>query len=258
MKLELYPPLEVWKVTQKYGNKNPIYNDMGGYHNGIDLRAPHGTPVYASHDGFATYQVDNGGGHGVVVITDKEYEYENGTSFFKTIYWHFVDWLKEPRYKSPIADKTGFTPVKKGDLLGYADNTGRSTGSHLHYALKPVAKGEGWGTWYTPNSMPPYYGAIDPMPYMKLETVDYGNYNFTKNIQVGSRGQDVLELQKLLITLGYMSETDLVDGIYGNQTKRGVLAFQVNERVITSPLESAFGYYCGPKTRRKLNEFTSR
>lgn len=81
MKLELKRPLKEWKVTQKFGNKNPsLYGNAG--HNGIDCYAKHGTPIYASTDGFASYQVDGGGGHGVVVITDKEYFFDTDKQQF--------------------------------------------------------------------------------------------------------------------------------------------------------------------------------
>src|SRR3990167_1794338 len=246
MKLILQNPLKEYKINQKFGNKNPIYNVIGGYHNGIDFRASHGTPIYASHDGFASYQIDSGGGHGVVVISDKEYEHEKGTSYIKSIYWHMVDPLKEPKYKSPLADKTGFTPVKTGDLIGYANNTGRSTGSHLHYALKPVEKGENWGTWYTINSIAPYYGAIDPEPYLVAPKLSF-KWVFTKNMNMGSKGLEVTMLQRILTQLGYLD--DKIDGIYGSKTKTAVLAFQVAYNVISFPLESLFGYYCGKKTR---------
>lgn len=170
MKLQLGYPVKTIHFNQKFGNKDGKYTNMGlGGHNGIDFFASHGTPIYASHDGFASYQVDSSGGHGVVVITDKEYEDVNGeSSYFKTIYWHMVDHLEDPSFESPIADKTGFVKVKKGDLIGYADNTGFSTGNHLHYGLKKVAKGEDWGTWYNLNQNNGYFGAIDPMPYFEL------------------------------------------------------------------------------------------
>lgn len=249
MKLELKHPLKVFKITQRFGNINPeLYGNAG--HNGIDCYAPHGTPIYASHDGFASYQVDGGGGHGVVVITDKEYDYNNSQSYFKTIYWHMVDPLKEPKYKSPIADKTGFVPVKAGDLIGYADNTGKSTGSHLHYGLKPVAKGENWGTWYNTAQNNGYFGAIDPEPF--LPKIDLGvDYKFTKDLQVGSKGKDVYVLQTILNKLGFYDGK--IDGDYGSQTKVAVLAFQVRYGVC-KPIESLYGYYCGPKTRSILND----
>lgn len=169
MKLKLLPPLKVMIVVQKFGNKNPALYGTSG-HNGIDLHAPHGTPIYASTDGFISYQVDSGGGHGLVLITDKEYEGLDGkSSLWKTIYWHLPDPLKEPNLASPFADKTGFTKVKAGDLIGYVDNTGKSTGDHLHFGLKPVAKGENWGTYFNTKQKNGYNGAVDPEPYLEQE-----------------------------------------------------------------------------------------
>ena len=250
MKLQLQKPLKDLKITQKFGNKNPeLYGNVG--HNGMDFRASHGTPIYATHDGFASYQVDSGGGHGVVIITDKEYEDINGVpSYFKTIYWHMPDPLKEPKYKSPFADKTGFTPVKCGDLIGYADNTGKSTGDHLHFGLKPVAKGENWGTWYNTEQNNGYFGAIDPEPYLPKNQFSF-TWEFTKNMQFGDKGKEVLMLQRALTELGYLD--DVIDGKYGSKTKTAVLAFQVAYKVIYSPLDSALGYFFGAKSRRALN-----
>lgn len=167
MKLQLSYPLNEVIYTQMFGNPDKMYLDMGMKgHSGVDFLAYHGEPVYATHDGFATYQIDSAGGHGVVVITDKELDDVNGNpSLWKTIYWHLVDGLKEPKFKSPFMDKTGFTPVKNGELIGYADNTGLSSGDHVHFALKKVAKGEAWGTFFNLDQQNGYFGAENPVPY---------------------------------------------------------------------------------------------
>lgn len=167
MKLQLVYPLNSVVVTQMFGNPAKIYTDMGMIgHSGVDFLAYHGEPIYASHDGYASYQVDAGGGHGVVIITDKELDDVNGNpSLWKSIYWHMVDGLKEPKLKSPLQGKTGFTKVECGDLIGYADNTGLSFGDHCHYAIKKVATGETWGSFYNLNQSNGYFGAEDPMPY---------------------------------------------------------------------------------------------
>ena len=166
MKLRLSYPVAP-KINQLFGNSDAKYTNMAlGGHNGIDFYATNGTPVYATHDGFASYQVDDSGGHGVVIITDKEYEDLDGNlSYWKSISWHLCDPLKQPQFKSPIADKTGFVKVENGDLIGYADNTGFSTGSHLHYGLKPVKKGENNWVWYNTEQENGYKGAVNPMPY---------------------------------------------------------------------------------------------
>ncbi len=169
MKLQLSYPVDTPLVSQNFGDNpqmysDPKYGNIAG-HNGIDFIAQHGYPVYATHDGLASFQIDNSGGHGVVIVTDKEYDYEGGQAFFKTIYWHLADGLKEPKFASPFQGKTGFTKVSNGDLIGYADNTGASTGDHLHFGLKPVAKGEDFGTWYNVAQNNGFNGAINPALY---------------------------------------------------------------------------------------------
>ena len=70
----------------------PVYTSMGlAGHNGIDFNAYHGQPVYASHDGTCYPEIDDKGGNGVVIRSDKAYEYESQEVYFKTIYWHLID-----------------------------------------------------------------------------------------------------------------------------------------------------------------------
>jgi murein DD-endopeptidase MepM/ murein hydrolase activator NlpD len=178
MKLQLSYPLDMVIINQKFGNVDPVYTEMGlKGHNGIDFRASHGIPVYATHDGTAYYEFDSGQGEGVVIRTDQPFDDEQGGEcYYKTISWHLCDSLLEPQFASPVykavgykPDQTGVSqigiPVKNGDLIGYADNTGLSTGDHLHFGLKPQAKNESNGTWINTAQTNGYNGAIDPMPY---------------------------------------------------------------------------------------------
>lgn len=171
MKLILGNPLQTIAINQAFGkNATGVYASQGMRgHNGIDYRAPHGTPVLAAHDGTAYYQIDGNGGHGVVIITDDEYEYGMGTALFKTIYWHLCDSVRERQYRSPLEDFPWGKAVKRGEVIGYADNTGQSTGDHLHFGLKPVAKGESRNSFYNLEQDNGYYGAIDPAPYFQKE-----------------------------------------------------------------------------------------
>lgn len=246
MKLELKYPLKKIELSQSFGqNAIDIYAKQGmPGHNGIDFMASHGTPVYASHDGYASYQVDSSGGHGVVIITDKEYDYEASTAFYKTIYWHLCDFLREPQYKSPIADKTGFIFVKQGDCIGYANNTGLSTGSHLHFGLKPVSKGEAWGTWYNLEQNNGYYGAINPKPYLPQGMVTY----FSKFMKRGDENSDVQKLQAFFLRTGYMKPIAKGFGYYGPATVSAVKQFQIDNGI-----KHNNGVQVGPETLKALN-----
>lgn len=157
MKLELFFPVKPWPLTQVFGVNPDLYKQFGiKGHNGLDIKTYHGQQVYAAHDGTVVYAgMDGKEGVGVVLRTDEEKEYAGGTAFFKSIYWHLIN-------NVPV--RVG-QKVKTGDLIGYADNTGYSTGDHLHFALKPQAKGENDWTWDNVLQNNGYNGAIDPTPY---------------------------------------------------------------------------------------------
>lgn len=123
-------------------------------HTGLDIRAWHGQPVYASHDGVVeeiSTEVERGLGVGIVSSERWNFD-EIGDHFAKTRYWHFKS----------IAVVKG-QKVYAGDLLGLADNTGVSAGDHLHYELKPVEySGE---MLYNVEQNNGFFGAVDPTPY---------------------------------------------------------------------------------------------
>src|SRR3990167_7060215 len=196
-KFKLQWPLKIRRINQPFGaNATPFYKEMGMKgHNGEDWYALDSTEVYATHDGRVVFTgYDGGGGLGVVIRTNEKFDYyrpDNGVfepAYFKTIYWH----LKRDTIKV-----TGGQEVKQGDLIALADNTGRSTGSHLHFGLKPIMKGELDWIWYNAEPSNGYNGAIDPLFYFDLP-----KYKFTQNMKFGSRGDEVKELQKALYYVG--------------------------------------------------------
>lgn len=233
MKLILKKPVKFWFITQNFGNVLEMYTGLGFKgHSGMDLATGHGTEIYASHDGTAYYQIDEKGGHGVVIITDKQYEYNGGEAYFKTIYWHLIDPIKEPEYKSPIQDFPWGKQVKAGDLIGYSNNTGFSTGDHLHYGLKPVAKtGESNNSWGNLEQKNGYFGAIDPLPYMEGVTPS-ATFVFMKDLKLHMTHPDVLALQKWLNNNGYPVATSgagskgLETSFFGGLTFAAVKRFQ--------------------------------
>lgn len=256
MKLSLTYPVRNPIITQKFGETAYLqyYRDHGinfKGHNGIDFYASHGQPIFATHDGIATFQEDSSGGMGVVLLSDSVYEYGDKYVYFKTIYWHMVDSSKEPKYKSPVEGHnaiTGGLKVKKGDIIGYADSTGLSTGDHLHFGLKPCLPDEPIGTWANILQDNGYMGAIDPMPY-------FDRHIFNTDMNFGDQSDGVVELQKYLIMHGFMTPIPSGEyGYYGNKTKNAVSNFQWYYKV-ASPLILYWnkGNFVGSMTRRFLN-----
>ena len=99
-------------ITSRYGQRSM------GNHKGVDIVGPTGSPIYASDDGVVTYADFENGGYGNIVKID----HQNG---YETYYAHC----------SEILVKKGDV-VKKGDLIAKVGNTGRSTGSHLHFEIR--------------------------------------------------------------------------------------------------------------------------
>lgn len=260
MKLSLYYPVKPFYVTQKFGEtafldyyKNNGITFTG--HNGIDMVAHHGEPIRASHDGYAYYEIDSKQGHGVVLYSKNMYELLDGTkSYIKTIYWHMVDPAKEPQYASPIIDKNGIE-VKTGDVIGYANSSGLSTGDHLHFGLKPVALGEPKHTWYNVLQDNGYQGAIDANPYFNgIFAEDANNFVFNKDIELGDKNEDVRQLQKKLKNLGYFTGIFMTD-YYGEKTREAVFKFQLEHVKMGWWARNVFrGMYCHKLTREVLNK----
>lgn len=219
--LKLQYPLKDIYVTQDFGsNATDTYAKLGlAGHNGIDLRAPDDTPVLAAHDGrvvMAGY--DGAGGLTIVIRTEQEFDYLDGKTFFKTIYCH----LKKDTLKV-----TGGQTVKAGQIIAHADNTGLSTGSHLHFGLKPIYKGEQEWQYENLENDNGFRGAIDPAPYFETKIV-----TFKKIIKSGDKGDDVERLQAFLVRKGLLTmPPNTPFGFYGALTRKAVMDYQISKGI---------------------------
>jgi murein DD-endopeptidase MepM/ murein hydrolase activator NlpD len=88
------------------------------YNGGIDWAVQSGTPVRAAQNGKVALVRKDATGYG----THVRIQHDDG---FLTIYGHMME----------FAVKAGET-VKAGDVIGRSDNTGNSTGPHLHFELR--------------------------------------------------------------------------------------------------------------------------
>lgn len=241
-KLKLQFPLKYWSVNQKFGaNDTPLYAQLGlKGHNGLDLYALDGTKVFAAHDGTVTFSGDDGSaGIGIVITTDADFDYNGKPTRYKTLYWHL---------KKGSIIVTASQKVKTGDLIAEADNTGMSTGSHLHFGIKPVYQGENPWTWTNADQGNGYNGAIDPEPF--LPPAKY----FTTKLALWQSGMEVEKLQAFLVRNGFLSMPKNTSyGFYGNLTREAVYKFQQKYVDLTQMEKMMRGSTVGIKTLEALN-----
>lgn len=161
-------PLKNVIITQLFGGTEFAKNNPGiygrGYHPGIDLGAPVGTPIYAPLSGTVrwTDNTDRIAGcyaWGKWTLID----HANGLS---TLYAHQS---AIPAHIVPGAK------VSTGDLIGYVGATGYVTGPHLHFTVyaKDAVEVIRYSDFKTITSCGPAYtpraaseGYIDPMTYL--------------------------------------------------------------------------------------------
>ncbi len=150
----LQNPVPAGRLTQGYGRTQfAIRNYKSQWHNGIDLGAPVGTPVYAAEAGevIALGNTDAfcpRGAYGKYVVI----KHANNLT---TFYSHF----------SAFAVKKGQT-VKRGELIGYVGNTGWSTGPHVQVTV--YASNTYTITQSKSCGLLPVGGDLNPLDYISL------------------------------------------------------------------------------------------
>lgn len=95
----------------------------GRMHRGIDIAAPVGTPVVAAADGVVATSGWDSGGYGNKV----DIRHPDGS-------------LTRYAHNSRLLVRAGQT-VRQGQLIAEMGSTGRSTGPHLHFEIRPSGKG---------------------------------------------------------------------------------------------------------------------
>lgn len=109
-------PTKGW-MTSGFGMRKSPFSGRRKMHEGIDVAARTGTPVYATADGIVS-RAETTPGYGKLVVIEHGYGY-------KTYYAH----------NSKLLVKVG-QRVQRGDKISAVGNTGSSTGSHVHYEVR--------------------------------------------------------------------------------------------------------------------------
>ena len=105
------------RYTSGFGGRNDPMGRGRRMHEGQDMAGAHGSPIYATADGVITYAGWESG-YGRLVKVRHDFGIE-------TRYGHL----------SQISVNVG-ERVSRGERIGDMGNTGRSTGTHLHYEVR--------------------------------------------------------------------------------------------------------------------------
>jgi len=115
----LKSPLELARITSRYGQRFHPVLKRRKKHNGVDYGAPVGTPFWTVADGVVKEAKYSRSAGNMVRI-----QHSNG---YMTEFFHLSKFAK--------GVKKG-KKVKQRQIIGYVGTTGRSTGPHLHYGMK--------------------------------------------------------------------------------------------------------------------------
>ncbi|MGE3509860.1 MAG: M23 family metallopeptidase [Vicinamibacterales bacterium] len=108
-------PTSGW-LSGAFGRRKDPFTGEKGFHQGLDISAEKGHPVYATANG-SVQSASYAGDYGNLIVLTHDFG-------LTTRYGHL----------SKFNVKPGDT-VTRGDVIGFVGSTGRSTGSHLHYEV---------------------------------------------------------------------------------------------------------------------------
>jgi murein DD-endopeptidase MepM/ murein hydrolase activator NlpD len=107
----------VGEITARFGERLDPFSGEGAFHSGIDIASHYGDPVRATADGVVL-EAGRHSGYGRLVVIDHG---------FGVTTWY--------AHLSAYNTEVGMN-VKRGDVIGYEGDSGRSTGPHLHYEVR--------------------------------------------------------------------------------------------------------------------------
>lgn len=106
-----------YTISSGYGLRRDPITATSKFHEGLDIAAREGTPVYATADGK-------------VIIAERKEGYGNCIDID-----HGFNYMTRFGHLSKILVNSGQN-IKRGELIGLVGSTGKSTGPHLHYEVR--------------------------------------------------------------------------------------------------------------------------
>lgn len=230
-------------------------------HEGIDIIVDKMTPLVSAVDGRVTFVTETEESWGMAIYVEDadgySYRYLHvnndtpGTDDNKAI----------RAYAFPNSIQRG-TIVTAGQVIAFAGDSGNAESVHAHLHFEIWTPGDG-SRYYSDRGRE----SINPYPSLMAaigkpvvtnnptapSTPSVSNYQFTRNLDLGSTGEDVRELQKYLnrngftISAGGAGSPGNETTYFGYATQTALIKFQKANNI--SP---AVGYF-GPLTRAVVN-----
>ncbi|MDP8246169.1 MAG: LysM peptidoglycan-binding domain-containing M23 family metallopeptidase [Candidatus Hinthialibacter antarcticus] len=116
-------PIANTTITSNYGMRKHPLGGAVRFHHGIDIRAKYGTPIKAVLPGIVKTAAYQGSKGNTVII-----QHDNG---LQTVYAHCS------KFKAKRGQR-----VNQGETISYVGNTGRVTGTHLHFEVLKAGKSQ--------------------------------------------------------------------------------------------------------------------
>lgn len=130
-------------TTSAFGTRIHPVTKQTSFHNGIDIAAPIGTPIYSPCNGICIGNYTHATGGNTIILYDRDRNMRFGFCHLDTKY--------------PAVGES----VYKGDIIAKSGNTGRSTGPHLHFSAQ--INGRFANNAYTGGTF------VDPTPFTNID-----------------------------------------------------------------------------------------
>jgi murein DD-endopeptidase MepM/ murein hydrolase activator NlpD len=135
---------DLTRMASGYGYRIDPFTKKRRFHYGMDFTAKRGVPIYATGNGIIKRADNRSSGYGNHIRIDHGFGY---VSLYAPL----------SKYNVRRGQK-----VKRGDIIGYVGNSGRSVGPHLHYEIFKDNK--------KINPLNFYYGNLSPKEFEALLT----------------------------------------------------------------------------------------
>lgn len=142
------------RIGSYFGYRTDPFYKVIKFHEGMDFTAPIGTPIYVTGDGVVTESGFTTGGYGNKVTVNHGFGYE-------TIYAHLS------RFKVRVGQK-----VKRGEIIAYMGNTGKSTAPHLHYEVRKNGEPQNPMYFFFNDLTPTEYETMIELSSQPSQTLD--------------------------------------------------------------------------------------